>query len=369
MKEELIDKLCRGYISADELESLMELIDKHDFRRIIKRIFDINEGDVINHSSANRGIAGFLNRSGKRLKNRRFNRLKRQRSFRTGKKIILAEGDSWFEYPWFIRDLVDWLLKLTPYPVYSLAFGGDWVANILYEGEYIDELSLYQPEVFLISGGGNDIVGEQRLAKLVHKRSQVNATLLQEDENLVGKLVQDGYTDIQARRIVVGKKFINKDFAALINLFRIMYSLVFWGIELSGKFPDMKIITQGYDFAIPSCNRNPFVFLLRLLMGNGKWLYYPLLLKGITDKEEQRSVVAALIHEFNEMLIGVGKGRKQVCHIDSRGALEDHEWADELHPNGKAFKRIASTFVECIDSTDPGKKVFKVKEFYTRGGH
>ncbi len=365
MKEELIDKLCRGDISAEELESLMDLIDKHDFRCIIKRIFDINEGDVINHSSADRGITGSLNRSGKRLKNRRFNRMKRKQSFRTGKKIILAEGDSWFEYPWFIRDVVDWLLKLTSYPVYSLAFGGDWVANILYEGEYIDELSLYQPEVFLISGGGNDIVGEQRLAKLVHKRSQVNSTLLPEDETRISEMQQEGYTNIQAKRIVAGGKFMNKDFTALINLFRIMYSLVFRGIELSGKFPDMKIITQGYDFAIPSCNRNPFVFPLRLLMGNGKWLYYPLLLKGITEKEEQRSVVAALIHEFNEMLIDVGKGRKQVYHVDSRGALDDHEWADELHPNGKAFRRIARTFMECIESTDPEKKVFKVKETST----
>ena len=124
MKEELIDKLCQGDISVDELESLMELIDKHDFRHIIKRIFDINEGDVINHSSAERGITGFLNRSGKRLKNRRFNRMKGKRSFRTGKKIILAEGDSWFEYPWFIRDVVDWLLKLTSCPVYSLLLEG-----------------------------------------------------------------------------------------------------------------------------------------------------------------------------------------------------------------------------------------------------
>lgn len=364
MKEELIDKLCHGEISGDELDSLMELIDKHDFRNIIKRIFDINESDIINHSSADRGITGFLNRSGKRLKNRRFNRMKKKRSFRVGKKIILAEGDSWFEYPWFIRDVIDWLLKLAKYPVYSLAFGGDWIANILYEGEYIDELSLYQPEIFLISGGGNDIVGGQRLAKLVHKRSQVDTSLSPENQSVIESLQKDGYTGIQAKRIVVGNKFMNKDFVALINLFRIMYSLVFQRIELSGKFSDIRIITQGYDFAIPSRNRNPFVFPLRLLMGNGKWLYYPLLLKGITDPEEQRCVVAALIFEFNEMLIAVGKRRKQVYHIDSRGALEDHEWADELHPNGEAFRRISRTFLKCIESTDPGKKVFRVREEY-----
>ena len=200
------------------------------------------------------------------------------------------------------------------------------------------------------------------MAKLVHKRSQVDTTVLPEDGSIINELVDEGYTEIQARRIVVGRKFMNKDFKALINLFRIMYTLVFRLIELSGKFSDMKIVTQGYDFAIPSGNRNPLIFPLRLLMGNGKWLYYPLLLKGIVDPEEQRSVVAALICEFNEMLIGVGKGRKQVYHIDSRGALADHEWADELHPNGKAFRRIARTFMECLDSTDPGKKVFRVRE-------
>jgi hypothetical protein len=362
VKEELIDKLCRGEISTRELDALMELIDKHDFRIIIKRIFDINEADVINHSSADKGIAGFLNRSGKRIKNRRFNRLKKKKSFRSNNKIILAEGDSWFEYPWFIRDVVDWILKLSPYPVYSLAFGGDWVANILYEGEYIDELSLYQPEIFLISGGGNDIVGEQRLAKLVHKRSQVNPEILPGDYPEIDKLKADGYTEKQSKRIVVGRKFMNKDFTALINLFRIMYSLLFQRIEMSGKFSDMKIITQGYDFAIPSNNRNPFLFLPRLLMSNGKWLYYPLLLKGITDREEQRSVISALIYEFNEMLIETGKARRQVYHIDSRGALAENEWADELHPKRKAFRRISQTFLECIKSTDPKKKVFRVCE-------
>ena len=362
MKEELINKLCRGEISTQELDQLMELIDKHDFRQIIKRIFDINEGDAINHSSADMGISGFLNRSGKRLKNRRFNRMKRKRYFRTGKKIILAEGDSWFEYPWFIRDVIDWILRLSRYPVYSMAFGGDWIANILYEGEYIDELSLYQPEVFLISGGGNDIVGEERLAKLVHKRSLINPEVLPDDQLTIDELVNEGYTDLQSRRIVVGRKFMNKDFTALINLFRIMYTLLFRRIEMSGKFSDMKIITQGYDFAIPSPNRNPFVFPLRLIMGNGKWLHYPLILKGISDREEQRSVVAAFIYEFNEMLIDTGKARKHVYHVDSRGALSDNEWADELHPNGKAFRRISRTFLKCIESADPGKKVFRVRE-------
>ena len=33
--------------------------------------------------------------------------------------------------------------------------------------EYVEELSLLHPDVFLISGGGNDLVGSKRLAAIV----------------------------------------------------------------------------------------------------------------------------------------------------------------------------------------------------------
>jgi hypothetical protein len=360
-KQELIEKLVKNEITNQELVELLPLIDRTDFRTIVKRIFDINESEDINNSGADKGILGFLNRIGRNKKNRKFKRQLRKPGFREGKKVIVAEGDSWFEYPVFIKDIIDWIIDKTNYPVYSLAYGGDWIANILYEEQYINELSLYQPEVFLISGGGNDIVGGSRLAKLVDKRSMVNTTLTPTDQQLIADLQnKSGYTAIQAKRIAIGYKFLNKDFYALLNLFRILYSLLFRNIELSGKFSDMKIITQGYDFGIPSNNKNIFKNPLRLLFGNGKWMYEPLVMKGIVESEDQRSVVAAIIFEFNEMLIQIGRLFQNVYHIDSRGLLQDHEWADELHAFSRAYERIADKYIACINSQAGGTKALFV---------
>lgn len=365
-KQALIEKLVRNQITPAELEELIPLIDRTDFRIIIKRIFDLNENEDINESGADEGLLGWLNKVGRRKKNRKFKKQLRKPDFRVNKKVIVAEGDSWFEYPLFIKDILDWIIKKTNYPVYSLAYGGDWIANILYEAQYIEELTLYQPEVFLISGGGNDLVGGGRLAKMVNKRSLVDVTLTPTDQQLLGELQNRcGYTEVQARRIVVGFKFLNKDFHALINLFRILYSLLFRNIELSGKFNDMMIVTQGYDFPIPSNNKS-IGKPLRWAFGNGRWLYHPLIMKGITDGEEQRSVVAAMIFEFNEMLIATGRKFQRVYHIDSRGLLKDEEWADELHARSRAFERIADRYIACIQGMPPQKAQFvneQIKSF------
>src|SRR5690606_13444516 len=117
---------------------------------------------IINNSDADAGYIGKLNRKSQKKRDRKF-----WKKIKTGKvdKVILAEGDSWFEYPRFITDVIDHLNKRNDYAIKSIAYGGDWLSNILLENEYIEELSLLKPDVFLISGGGNDIVGGYRLAQ------------------------------------------------------------------------------------------------------------------------------------------------------------------------------------------------------------
>ncbi|TAL67847.1 MAG: hypothetical protein EPN82_13055 [Bacteroidetes bacterium] len=370
-KEQLIDKMLRNEISPDELSKLLSSIDKTDFRKIIKRIFDINESDVVNKSGSEQGLLGFLNGIDRNRKNKKFIKAKKKKDWRKNRKVIIAEGDSWFEYPIIIKDILDWLIKMKDnksrdylYNVCTVASGGDWIANILYEEQYIEEISLYEPEAFLISGGGNDLVGESRISKLVKKRAEVDTSLTIADRDIVNEIIVSGFTHKQAERIQIGRKFLNKEFYSLLNLFRIQYSLVFKSIELSGKFSNMKIITQGYDFAIPSNNRNIFINPLRWLMHNGQWLYYPLLNKGISDSEEQRCVIAAMIHEHNELLIDIGKPLNNVYHIDSRGALKDEDWADELHAYSKGFKRIAEVYSKCINSIATSDKVIKVGQMF-----
>ena len=73
-------------------------------------------------------------------------------------------------------------------------------------------------------------------------------------------------------------------------------------------------------------------------MKNGKWIKLPLLLKGIKDQATQEAIVYAMIFEFNEMLVEVTKGKKNVFHIDCRGINSESSWYNELHPESYIFK-------------------------------
>ena len=70
-----------------------------------------------------------------------------------------GEGDSWFNYPIILTDIIDRIGMDPDLAVYSIASGGDWLLNMLHAREYVEELSVSHPDWFLISGGGNDLVG------------------------------------------------------------------------------------------------------------------------------------------------------------------------------------------------------------------
>jgi hypothetical protein len=359
--EELIEKLLKGELSVSEikeLEAVFDLVETFNFRPLIRRIFDLNEGPVQNNSTASFGIFGWLNKRGRKRKNRKFRKLVKKGTL---DKIIVAEGDSWFEFPLFIRDIIDWIIQSNRYAVYSIASGGDWIGNILYSGEYISELSIYLPDAFLISGGGNDLVGGNRLAILIRRRKDIKLDLKPSDKILLDFLASSGETTVNSKRIIIGRKFLNKDFWALLNAIRFQYYLIFKSIRSANKLDHMKIITQGYDYPVPSSNKNIFRNPLRIFIGNGQWLDTPMKIRGVVDQEEKNSIITAMIYEFNMMMIDVGKKFSDTYHIDCRGVAQENDWADELHLKSKQYRMIAEKYVECIESTDPNKKVFKVK--------
>ena len=147
----------------DLLKDYPEYLDK-----LTRKIFDVNEGSILNRSESGKGVLGRLNR---------FSRLGRQRQYfkkinqgfrrHQGERIILAEGDSWFEFPVFVTDIIDWLTKNKNYAIFSFASAGDWLSNMINTKEYIENLPIHTPDVFLISGGGNDLVGENRITTMI----------------------------------------------------------------------------------------------------------------------------------------------------------------------------------------------------------
>jgi hypothetical protein len=146
-----------------------------------------------------------------------------------------------------------------------------------------------------------------------------------------------------------------------------------------GKFPDIQIITQGYDYPLPShklaFGLNPLKWyrpFIRMFLGHGTWLKTPMQTRGILDQQNQKDIVYAMIYLFNEMMICTGDifekripglaGR--VFHVDSRGSVGDDGWTDELHALPQHFRQTGLTFVDCINGV-PSKRgqVYLVTDF------
>jgi lysophospholipase L1-like esterase len=274
----------------------------------------------------------------------------------------------------FLRETTDELLKEKNLAVYSIASGGDWVANVVAGGEYKDEYANFKPDVFIISGGGNDMVEDQRLKRLI-TTSPINADnpflnnyrkyVVLRQNHIPVPLCNASYCPIEyhlyndslpryaanldaaaIEKIVNGRRYISKDFYRWLVAFKLEYKMMFESLRKidAAHFDSLKIITQGYDYAIPSSRKK---FGIRLFLDNGKWLKKPLNSLGITDQYTQESIIMAMMFDFNEMLIELGKEFPNIYHVDVRGFtrfLEKHDnkkagkyWFDELHPTKPGF--------------------------------
>lgn len=224
----------------------------------------------------------------------------------TGVKVV-AEGDSWFQYPFILKDTIDQLADLDNfrYAIFGLSEAGDLLSNIIAEDELTQAIERENPDVFLISGGGNDMVGDDRMASLVH-------------EFKTGRKAVD----------YPNQKF-NEFLDELSGLYRGLFT------RLLQRFPHLKIVCHGYDNAIPA---------------NGPWLGKPLASKNITTATLQRDIVAEMIRRFNEQLMSLaGEFSGAVHHVDCRGVIGTKaKWHDELHPKDEGYFSVAQLFDQTI---------------------
>ena len=252
----------------------------------------------------NNGILGLVNRLARERRHLQY-RLKVNNPFFTGQKIV-SEGDSWFQFPFVLADVIDQLFKpfdgLDSYAVYSLGAAGDLLENIINADEMAQAIEAENPEVFLISGGGNDLVADGNLANLLHPF-----------EN--GRQAAD---------------YPNEAFDQFLQDIMQLYRGLF--IRLLSRFPNLRIICHGYDYPIPN---------------NGVSFGIPMASRQITDKELQKDILKAIIDRFNDAQINLIQNVEfggRVFHVDCRGVVGDDNWADELHPNNRGFKAVGELF-------------------------
>ena len=343
------DALMQSYLSVNGKYDVKEAFG--DFRECVRHIYDLNEDRLKETSNANTGNLGKLNRrSHAKRQQEYFKRIENQKPNQQYIRIY-AEGDSWFLFPTFVKDIIDWLSEHKHYLIYSDAYGGDWITNIIYEGQYIEALTIHSPDVFLISGGGNDLVGNERMSVMVRRMEQEE----QERKHTAATLSHINNPE-QRELILAAQPYITKAFYAFIWTMKAQYTMLFHGLyHNTDRFNHMISITQGYAYPYPKKGNNfslryPLQPIVNSFLGTGKWLFRPLMIKGIIDEKLQRAIVMAFIYEYNEMLLEVAKKFTNVHHMDLRDIpLSEDDWYDELHLKSHKYKEVAMRFKKLID--------------------
>lgn len=245
--------------------------------------------------------------------------------------VLVAEGDSWFDYP--LNDILRLLEDYHGYDVESVAHKGDRVEDMAYGSGQFEEFArrleklLRQniiPKAILLSGGGNDIAGEEFGMLINHALSPAAGLNEQVLSGVIDERIKFAYITI------------------LSAITRICEQ------RLNGP---IKILTHGYDYPVPDGRG----FLGGWWILPGPWLEPGFRQKGYDDLSVRVNLAKRLIDRFNDMLKAIVALPEfaHVQHIDLRSTLSTgsnykRDWANELHPTFAGFKRVTERFAAAI---------------------
>lgn len=228
---------------------------------------------------------------------------------------LIAEGDSWFSFPNYLR--TNLFLEIERWSddravTWSLARNGDTAAEIMFGQQYQTLRRLFSDATlkvdgFLFSAGGNDLVAE----------------------NLPNFL--NTYTPGMQWMDCLNMTFLDRRFQELASAFQRLADL------RDAYKPQTWIFTHAYDFAVPS-GREVRV----LIFTQGGWLKKQFLKKGIEDLSIQQAIVDHMLTRFASLQEHFEQTNSRIAYVRTQGTLDqDTDWGDELHPTIAGFRKIA----------------------------
>ena len=223
--------------------------------------------------------------------------------------IIVSEGDSWFQYPIILDDVIDQLIA-KGYAIRSLDAGGDTLDNMIRSGEYLDGLRQTGASVFLFSAGGNDVLGGGNIASVLRDYDPA----------------------------LTAAQHILPAFQGLLDGAIAGYDKILRNVEaLPG---DILTLCHGYDKPLPN---------------KGKWIGLPMETRGIKNRDVQREIAGVMIDRFNAALAKLIGGFANARYLDMRGVVgpKPNRWYDELHPTNQAYRSVADRFDAAIRAAHP----------------
>jgi hypothetical protein len=245
---------------------------------------------------------------------------------------ILAEGDSWFEYPLPVthgEGVVYQLQKLLGYGIANMAHHGlevEQMMGLSIRQEIISRLN--DPQVkfdaLLFSGGGNDIVGDQFCIWLKDAPPVVPPAQM---------------LDVSAVNAVLA--ILEAEYRELVDI-RDQYS------------PQTVIFVHAYDFP-PITGKG--------VCGEGPWLkpsldyVYKHLGVANPNPNDEFVVVKTLMQMFCAMLVRVAADPlvHRFVVVPTQGTLapNNSDWQNEIHPSSAGFAKLAIKFQASLASVFP----------------
>jgi hypothetical protein len=239
---------------------------------------------------------------------------------------IVAEGDSWFDYlPG--TDIIDCLRWYHGHRIYNYAKAGDTLENMIYGTEItrdfqrvsptidivLNRLAQLKPKVFLFSGGGNDVAGDEFESFLNHADSGLPALRIPYVDTMVHVIFRKYFEDLLTK--------------------------------VSTVSPATHILVHGYGHTVPTGQGVNLLFFHFA----GPWLRPALVRKSILDSLEQQRAVNTLINEYNDLLAALDQAHPNFHYIDLRPEIDPvGDWVNELHLRNSAYARVAQHINQVI---------------------
>jgi lysophospholipase L1-like esterase len=248
--------------------------------------------------------------------------------------VLLAEGDSWFDYPF--HDVLGMLEDEHNFRVESVAHKGDTVEEMAYDDTQLDGLErkiqhlqndARVPRAFLLSGGGNDIAGQEFAVLLNHRSSSLGTLNPRIVDGIINERIRFAFLSVIATMTRLSQLYFNRV---------------------------TPIVLHGYSYPVPDGRG----YLGGAWVLPGPWLEPGFRQKGYLDLEENSAVMVDLIDTFNQMLATIPDegGLGHVKYLDLRSVLSNElagrvyrrSWENELHPTKSGFESVADEFSKLL---------------------
>jgi len=226
---------------------------------------------------------------------------------------VLSEGDSWFGYP-FGKDLNDHIAEFGSFNIRHFEKAGDELVDDMMGGRQkkliTKALKEHPFQLLLYSGGGNDIVADNLTNYILPNESGVGP-----------------YGRINEPATSARIKQLKDQYIELINLVE----------KYQNNCP---IVAHGYSKIMPSdVGFNILGFNLA-----GPWVKPTMDVKNV-PLEQQGEIINYIMDLFNVALLELDQTYSKFHYIDLRQEkLLKSDWANEIHPTTKGFKKLAKYY-------------------------